>query len=112
MRKGNGYESYGDGSGLAVSGYGGGYRPRPRRGGSVLTHLAVAVLAAGTATGVTLSLDHPAAGSAAAMPLPGAAAVPSPAAPSSSGSQGGSQGGSEQQVVNKVEPGLVVIDTT
>src|SRR5579862_7133407 len=108
MRKGNGYEFYGDGSGLAVSGPGGGYQSRRRRGASVLTHLAVAVLAAGAATGVTLSLDHPAAGSAAGTPLPGAAAVPSPAAPSSSGSQGGS----EQQVVNKVEPGLAVIDTT
>jgi S1-C subfamily serine protease len=109
MRKGIGYESYGDGSGLAVSGHGGGYRPRRRRGASVLTHLAVAALAAGAAVGVTLSLDHPAAGSAPATPLPGAAAVPSPAAPSAGDS---SQGGSEQQVVNKVEPGLVVINTT
>jgi S1-C subfamily serine protease len=108
MRKGNGYESYGDGSGLAVSGHGG-YRPRRRRGAGVLTHLAVAALAAGAATGVTLSLDHPAAGGAGGTPLPGAAAVPSPAAPPAGGS---SQGGGEQQVVNKVEPGLVVIDTT
>ena len=109
MRKGNGYESYGDGSGLAVSGHGGGYPPRRRRGASVLTHLAVAALAAGAATGVTLSLDHPAAGSAGGTPLPGAAAVPSPAATSPGGT---SAGGGEQQVVNKVEPGLVVIDTT
>jgi S1-C subfamily serine protease len=109
MRKGNGYESYGDGSGLAVSGHGGGYQPRRRRGASVLTHLAVAALAAGAATGVTLSLDHPAAGSAGGTSLPGAAAVPSPAATSAGRS---SPVGGEQQVVNKVEPGLVVIDTT
>lgn len=109
MRKGNGYESYGDGSGLAVSGRGGGYRSRRRRGAGVLTHLAVAVLAAGAATGVTISLDHPGAGNAGGTALPGAAAVPTPGAPSPGG---GGQGGSEQQVVNKVEPGLVVIDTT
>jgi len=49
MRKGNGYESYGDGSALAVSGPGDGYLPRRRRGAIVLTHLAVAALAAGAA---------------------------------------------------------------
>jgi S1-C subfamily serine protease len=113
MRKGNGYESYGDGSGLAVSEHDGGYRPRWRRGASVLTHLAVAALAAGAAVGVTLSLDHPAAGSVGGTPMPGAAAVPSPSAPSPSApsSGGSSPRGGEQQVVNRVEPGLVVIDT-
>ena len=60
MRKGNGYETYGDGSGLAVSGYGGGYRPRPRRGGSALTHLA-AVLALRHRAGLVLEVpDAPA----------------------------------------------------
>jgi S1-C subfamily serine protease len=73
----------------------------------VLTHLAVAVLAAGVAAGVTLGLDHRAA-STAAVSVPGAAAVPAPAA---SPAPGGA-GGSVQQVVNKVEPGLVVINTT
>jgi S1-C subfamily serine protease len=75
-----------------------------------VTHLAVAVLAAGAATGVTLGLDRPAApaSASAATALPGSGAVPSPAAsPAASAT-----GGGEQQVVNKVEPGLVVVNTT
>ena len=76
-----------------------------------MTHLAVAVLAAGAATGVTLGLDRPAApaSAVAAAPLPGDSAVPSPAA---SPAAGGGTGSGEQQVVNKVEPRLVVINTT
>jgi S1-C subfamily serine protease len=68
------------------------------------------VLAAGLAAGVTVALDHPGStpASNAGATLPGAGAVPNPAA-----STGGSAAlGSEQSVVNKVEPGLVVIDTT
>jgi S1-C subfamily serine protease len=84
-----------------------GYRPPRRRSGrTVLSHLAVAVLAAGTAAGVTLGLDHPAAGHPAA-PSPGTAAAPPPA-----GAPGSMAAGTVQRVVNKVEPGLVVISTT
>jgi S1-C subfamily serine protease len=76
-----------------------------------MTHLAVAVLAAGAATGVTLGLDRPAApASASAMTaLAGGSAVPAPAA---SPAAGGGTGNAEQQVVNKVEPGLVIVNTT
>jgi hypothetical protein len=76
-----------------------------------MTHLAVAVLTAGAATGVTLGLDRPAspASASAAAALPGSSAVPAPAA---SPAAGGGTGNAEQQVVNKVEPGLVVINTT
>src|SRR3984885_5819456 len=76
-----------------------------------MTHLAVAVLAAGAATGVTLSLDRPAApaSASATAALPGSSAVPAPAA---SPAAGGGTGNAEQQVVNKVEPGLVVINAT
>jgi S1-C subfamily serine protease len=80
-----------------------------------MTHLAVAVLAAGAATGVTLGLDRPAvpASASAATALPGSRAVPSPAAsPPAGGGTGGGTGGGEQQVVNEVEPGLVVVNTT
>jgi len=111
MQEGHDYRSYeprprtGDPASLAAG------RPRRRRAASAATHLAAAVLAAGAAVGVTLGTYHPAAsplpGTAA---LPGAAAVPSPAAsPAGSAPAGGD---AEQQVVNKVEPGLVVINTT
>lgn len=88
-----------------------GQPPRPPRRGGFLTHLLVAVLAAGLAVGVTVALNHsgstPAANSGAS--LPGAGAVPNPSA-----SAGGSAApvGSEQSAINKVEPGLVIIDTT
>ena len=94
-------------------GYGadaGGYGPprKPRRGPRLLTFLAVAVVAAGAGVGVTLAVDQPAA-STTATSLP-AGAVPSPA---TSPSSGGTTGTADvQEVVNKVEPGLVVINTT
>jgi S1-C subfamily serine protease len=82
---------------------------RSRRGTAVATHLAAALLAAGAAVGITLGVYHPAA-SPAASALPGSSAVPSPAAGPASGAP--AAGGGEQQAVNKVEPGLVVINTT
>ncbi len=91
-------------------GQGGYYGPptRPARRGGFFSHLIVAVIAAGLAVGVTVAVDHPGSTPAAntGSSLPGAAAVPQPAA-SSSGAAG-----TEQQVVNKVEPGLVIINTT
>ena len=90
----------------------GGYRPSgPSHRRALMTHLAVAVLAAGAATGVTLGLDRPVspASASTAAALPGSSAVPAPAA---SPAAGGGTGNAEQQVVNKVEPGLVVINTT
>jgi S1-C subfamily serine protease len=68
----------------------------------------VAVVAAGAGVAVTLAVDQPAASSTATS-LP-AGAVPSPA---TSPSSGGTTGTADvQEVVNKVEPGLVVINTT
>ena len=108
MREGSAYGSPDSGSNAE---YGSGYRPpRKRRGLTVLTHLAAAVLAAGVAVGVTLGVGRPASGTARPAPspaLPGAGAVPNPAASSPAGATAG-----VQQVVNKVEPGLVVISTT
>ncbi len=82
--------------------YDSGYSPLPRRrgSGSWLTHAIVAVLAAGLAVAVILGFFSP------TSSLPGSGAVPSPApsaAPLASG---------QQDIVNKVKPGLVIINTT
>ena len=84
--------------------------PPPARRGGLLSHMLVAVVAAALAVGVTVAVYHPAASSNAApvAALPGSGAIPSPA-PTAGGGRAAS---GEQQVVNKVEPGLVVIDTT
>jgi S1-C subfamily serine protease len=116
MREDSGFLPYSDSSPRAAGGHSagsaGGYRPSgSSRRRALMTHLAVAALAAGAATGVTLGLDRPAApaSASAATALPGSSAVPSPAA---SPAVGGGTGNAEQQVVNKVEPGLVIINTT
>ena len=81
MREDSGFLPSGDGGLRAAGGHSAGSGPAAtRRAGSsrrraVVTHLAVAVLAAGPATG-------------------------------------GGTGNAEQQVVNKVEPGLVIVNTT
>jgi S1-C subfamily serine protease len=119
MREDSGFLPYSDSGTRAAGGHSagsaGGYRPSPPpRRRALMTHLAVAVLAAGAATGVTLGLDRPAApAGASAAALPGSGAVPSPAASAAaSPAAGGGTGNAEQQVVNKVEPGLVVVNTT
>jgi S1-C subfamily serine protease len=81
-----------------------------------MTHVLVAVLAAAVAAGGVLALDHPGS-SDANTPVsysPGAGAVPNPgsgAGSGTSGSGGSATSGSEQSVVNKVEPGIVIINT-
>ncbi len=80
-----------------------GYGPPSRRrgSGSWLTHAIVAVLAAGIAVAFVLAFFSPASGS-----LPGSGAVPTPAAskpPLAS---------SQQDIVNKVKPGLVLVNAT
>jgi len=97
----------------------GGYPPPPpplpprnqtgRRG--LLSHLAMALLGAAVAAGVTVAVDRPAASinSASQAPLPGASAVPAPAPTAGVAAPGAA---SEQAVVNRIEPGLVVITTT
>src|SRR6516165_9347951 len=85
---------------LDDSGYG--VLPRRRGSGNVFTHVIMAVLGAALAAGLLLAFDSPG-GSGAT--LPGGDAVPAPAAsvppvPSS-----------EQGIVTKVKPGLVVINT-
>ena len=85
---------------LEDSGYG--TLPRRRGSGSWLTHAIMALLGAGLAVAVVLLFFTPAPGSS----LPGSDAVPAPApsdAPLASG---------QQDIVNKVKPGLVLINTT
>ncbi|MCL2582341.1 MAG: S1C family serine protease [Streptosporangiales bacterium] len=101
-------------------GYGGGpggygYPPPPpprRRGGSTLSHLATAVLAAAVGVGATLAFNQPGSGMPASggTALPGAGAVPNPGT-GSGGGNGARGSASEQSVVNKVEPGMVIINT-
>src|ERR1700761_8795644 len=88
----NGYPPYG--------------RPRRRRGRHALSHGTVAVLAALAAVLITLQVTHSGTGN-----LPGAGAVPAPAssAPAPAGVAGTA---AVRQAVNKVGPGLVVINTT
>ena len=81
-----------------------GYGPLPRRrgSGSWLTHTIVGVLAAGLAVAVVLLFFTPASGSS----LPGSGAVPAPAPSAAPLAR------SQQDIVNKVKPGLVLINTT
>ncbi len=81
-----------------------GYGPLPRRrgSGSWLTHTIVGVLAAGLAVAVVLLFFTPASGSS----LPGSGAVPAPAPSDAPLAR------SQQDIVNKVKPGLVLINTT
>jgi S1-C subfamily serine protease len=118
MREGSfggqeGYRSPQGGTDYLPAGQAGAPPPQPRRRGGVLSHLLVAVLAAALAAGVTVAVDRAAPGGPAASgsPLPGAGAVPAPASPASPAG-GAAVGGTVQQVVNKVEPGLVVINTS
>jgi S1-C subfamily serine protease len=85
--------------------YDSGYGPLPRRrgSGSWLTHAIVGVLAAGLAVAVVLGFFSPASDGGS---LPGSGAVPAPAASAPP------LASSQQAIVAKVKPGLVLINTT
>jgi S1-C subfamily serine protease len=83
--------------------------PRPpRRGTGVLSYLVVAVLAAALGAGVTLGLYRPAPASSTGVAAP--APLPSNAVPSPGTGSGSASG--EQAIFNKVEPGLVTVNST
>jgi S1-C subfamily serine protease len=86
--------------------------PRPpRRRIGVLSYLAVAVAAGALGAGSVVALYHPASNSSATPQPSSSALAPTPSIPApSSGGSGSSS--SEQAIVNKVEPGLVIVDTT
>ena len=83
-----------------------GYGPALRRrgSGSVLTHIVMAVLGAALAAGLLLAFYNPAPGDSGGS-LPGSGAVPAPAASATPLASG------EQDIVTKVKPGLVIINT-
>lgn len=83
-----------------------GYGPpfRRRRGRSMLTHAMMTVLGAALAAGLLLALYNPASG-VPGISLPGSGAVPAP------GPQSAPLAGSEQAIVTKIKPGLVIINT-
>jgi S1-C subfamily serine protease len=88
--------------------------PRPpRRRIGLLSYVAVALAAGALGAGTVVALYHPASSSS-AVPQPSSSA-PAPAqvvpTPSSGGSGTGTSA-SEQAILNKVRPGLVIIDTT
>ena len=74
MREDSGFLPSGDGGPRTVPGHSAGFGASPgqppgsSRTRTLMTHLAVAVLAAGAATGVTLGLDRPASPASAAVP--------------------------------------------
>jgi S1-C subfamily serine protease len=118
---GSGYGGPEYGAGSGGSGYGW-YPPPPpppkRGGGGILSHLGVAVLAAAVAVGATLAIDRPGStsnASASSPNLPGASAVPQPGSSSAAATPSATASGSAsglQAVVNKVEPGTVLINST
>jgi S1-C subfamily serine protease len=87
--------------------------PRPpRRRVGVLSYLAVALAAGALGAGSVVAFYHPSsASSATALPSASAPApLPSAAIPQPSSGSGTTSG--EQAILSKVEPGLVIIDTT
>jgi len=89
--------------------------PRPpRRRVGLLSYVAVALAAGALGAGSVVALYHPSAPAAAVVPQPSSSApapLPSSAAPVPS-SSGSGLSSSEQAIVNKVQPGLVLINTT
>src|SRR5579862_3627442 len=89
--------------------------PRPpRRRIGALSYLLVALAAGALGAGTVVALYHPASNNtSSAAPAPSIntpAPVPSGAIPQPSSSPGTTQG--EQAIVNKIAPGLVIINTT
>jgi len=89
--------------------------PPPRRRVGALSYLLVALAAGALGAGSVVALYHPASNtSASAQPSSGALApapLPSSAVPQPGNASPGTSSG-EQAIVNKVAPGLVIINTT
>ncbi len=89
--------------------------PPPRRRVGFLSYLAVAVAACALGAGTVVALYHPASSSSAAVPAPSISAAPAPAQPSTPAPAPSTPPGtsaSEAAVLKKVEPSLVIINTT
>ena len=86
--------------------------PRPpRRRIGLLSYLAVALAAGALGAGSVVALYHPASASSASPKPSGSALAPAPVVPTPSNGGSGTSA-SEQAILNKVRPGLVIIDTT
>jgi S1-C subfamily serine protease len=89
--------------------------PRPpRRRVGLLSYLAVAIAAAALGAGTVVAVYHPASSSSVAAQPSGAASanpLPSNAVPQPSNGGSGAKLGT-QQILSKVEPGLVIVNTT
>jgi S1-C subfamily serine protease len=83
-----------------------GYGPAPRRRGSgnMVTHMITGLLGAALAAGLLLAFYNPGS-SGPGVSLPGSGAVPAPAVTAPPLASG------EQDIVTKVKPGLVIINT-
>ena len=83
-----------------------GYGPAPRRRGSgnMVTHMISGLIGAALAAGLLLAFYNPGSGGP-AVSLPGSGAVPAPAVTAPPLARG------EQDIVTKVKPGLVIINT-
>jgi S1-C subfamily serine protease len=93
--------------------------PRPpRRRAGLLSYVLVALAAGALGAGMVVGLYHPASSNTAAPQPSSSFAAPRPSTaipqPSSSGSasSGAGSSASEQAIISKVEPGLVLINTT
>ncbi len=89
--------------------------PPPRRRVGFLSYLAVAVAACALGAGTVVALYHPASSSSAAAPAPSISAAPAPAQPSTPAPVPSTPPGTsanEAAVLKKVEPSLVIINTT
>jgi S1-C subfamily serine protease len=91
--------------------------PPPRRRTGFLSYLVVAVVAGALGAGSVVALYHPTSNTAAAAPQPtvtptAPAPMPSTAIPQPSSGGGVAGNASQTAILSKVEPGLVIINTT
>jgi S1-C subfamily serine protease len=87
--------------------------PRPpRRRIGLLSYLAVALAAGALGAGTVVALYHPASNSSAAPQPSSSPTAPAQVPTPSSSASGSGAAASEQAIVNKVRPGLAIIDTT
>lgn len=114
-----GYGPYGGGGQYGYGPYGyGGYPPpppKPPRRNTLLSHLLVALLAAGVAAGLVLAAAPSTSSSSPAASAPGNAVPHMPRGPLRGGgaprSAGSVPSSTEQAVLNKVKPGMVLVNT-
>jgi S1-C subfamily serine protease len=88
--------------------------PPPRRRVGALSYLLVALAAGALGAGTVVALYHPSSSNTSASAQPSASApapLPSSVIPQPSSGIGSGTNSSEQAVVNKVAPGLVIINT-